>query len=54
MVQFLEGTMSSFNEKEKKDTIRRFTKHCGVQQYLPNYVRHGKDVESNHKLNPKP
>jgi hypothetical protein len=25
-----EGIMPSFNEEEKKDTMRRFTKHCGV------------------------
>jgi len=40
----------SFNEEEKKDTTIRFIEHYGVQQYLPNYVKHGKDAKNNHKL----
>jgi hypothetical protein len=50
MVQILKGTMLSLNEKEKNDIVRRFIEHCGVQQYLLDYVKYGKDVESNHKL----
>jgi hypothetical protein len=39
--------MHSFSEKEKQDIVRKFIKHAGVQNYLPPYVRCGKEGESN-------
>jgi hypothetical protein len=37
-------------KKRKRIQLEGLQKHCGVQQYLPDYVRHGKDAESNPKL----
>jgi hypothetical protein len=42
----LKGIVASLNKEKKKDILERFAKHCGVQQYLLDYVKHGKEIES--------
>jgi hypothetical protein len=39
--------MHSLSEKEKQDIVKKFIKHATIQNYLPPYVRCGKEGESN-------
>ncbi len=39
--------MHSLSEKEKQNIVKKFIGHASVQNYLPPYVRCGKEGESN-------
>jgi hypothetical protein len=51
MVQQLESAVvPPLNEMEKEVTHIRFLCHWGVQQYLPDYARHGEETECHHRV----